>query len=177
MQIDTDETRIIMIMRHAKSEWGDESITDFDRPLSRRGKNDAPRMGSLLRACGAVPEAVVASPSLRTMQTASRLAEAAGYTGTIDTDPEMYHGDGRTFLEALRQTAPRHHRVLLIGHYPGVQEALSLLLGKPVEATFPTGAIACFAANADTWANLQAGGCSLLWFIHPRLIKAVSRLE
>ncbi|MCH5374620.1 MAG: histidine phosphatase family protein, partial [Planctomycetes bacterium] len=37
--------KTLLILRHAKSSWGDPSLADHDRPLNARGKRDAPRMG------------------------------------------------------------------------------------------------------------------------------------
>ena len=37
--------KTLLVMRHAKSSWKDSEITDHDRPLNKRGKQDAPRMG------------------------------------------------------------------------------------------------------------------------------------
>ena len=34
----------LLLIRHAKSDWGDFSLPDFDRPLNERGKRDAPEM-------------------------------------------------------------------------------------------------------------------------------------
>jgi phosphohistidine phosphatase len=39
----------LLILRHAKSSWKHPELTDHERPLNKRGKRDAPRMGELLR--------------------------------------------------------------------------------------------------------------------------------
>ena len=48
--------RRLLVLRHAKSSWDDESLPDHDRPLNRRGERDAPRMGRLLREERLLPE-------------------------------------------------------------------------------------------------------------------------
>ena len=42
----------LLILRHAKSSWGNASLPDWERPLSERGITDAPRVGELLRERG-----------------------------------------------------------------------------------------------------------------------------
>ena len=40
--------KTLLLIRHAKSSWGDASISDFDRPLNERGKHDGPLMAQEL---------------------------------------------------------------------------------------------------------------------------------
>ena len=40
--------RTLYLLRHAKSSWGDASLSDIERPLNARGERDAPRMGAAL---------------------------------------------------------------------------------------------------------------------------------
>ena len=35
----------LAVLRHAKSSWNDRELDDFDRPLNRRGREAALRMG------------------------------------------------------------------------------------------------------------------------------------
>ena len=58
-------TRRLILMRHAKSDWG-TGDDDHDRPLNARGRGDAPRVGEALRELGWVPDLVVLSDSART---------------------------------------------------------------------------------------------------------------
>jgi phosphohistidine phosphatase len=67
--------RRLLIMRHAKSDWGTPGEPDFDRPLAKRGQRDAPRMGEWLRAQGLVPDLVLASPARRAQETASKVCK------------------------------------------------------------------------------------------------------
>lgn len=173
MHTDEDDSRLIMIMRHAKSDWSNETLADFDRPLSRRGKKDAPRMGHLLLSYGVVPDTIISSPARRALQTASRVAEASEYLGRIETPPELYHGSGEAVLNSLRRADPRVRKILLVAHNPAMEEAFDLLVGIQTNVKFPTGAIACFRHNAESWAEIKRGNSTLLWFIIPRLVKAV----
>ena len=46
----------LFIIRHAKSSWKDVTLDDFDRPLNKRGKKDAPFMAKLLKDKSIYPE-------------------------------------------------------------------------------------------------------------------------
>jgi hypothetical protein len=41
--------KTLLILRHAKSSWKEQDLPDHDRPLNKRGKNNAPRMGNCLK--------------------------------------------------------------------------------------------------------------------------------
>ena len=57
--------RLLMLMRHAKSSWKDDGLDDHDRPLNKRGKRDAPKMGKLIREKRIVPELIITSSARR----------------------------------------------------------------------------------------------------------------
>jgi hypothetical protein len=65
--------RRLMIMRHAKSAWSSDVASDHERPLNKRGRRDAPRVGKRLAKLGWVPEFVVSSDSRRTRETWERM--------------------------------------------------------------------------------------------------------
>ena len=48
--------KTVILMRHAKSSWKDPEITDHERPLTKRGEKDAPKMGKLLKEHHLCPE-------------------------------------------------------------------------------------------------------------------------
>ena len=69
----------LFIMRHAKSSWDDSSLSDFERPLNRRGEKAAPSMGKFMRVNGFEPAVIKSSPAVRAKQTAKLTKKAAGF--------------------------------------------------------------------------------------------------
>ena len=75
----------LLLLRHAKSAWGDPSLADIDRPLAARGRKAAPQMGRELATRGWAPQTVLVSPARRARETwelvAAKLSEppAAAY--------------------------------------------------------------------------------------------------
>ena len=49
----------LSLLRHAKSSWDDPAQKDFDRPLSDRGEEAAPRMGAYMAAEGLKPDVIL----------------------------------------------------------------------------------------------------------------------
>jgi len=73
--------KTLLILRHAKSSWSHPGLSDHDRPLNKRGKRDAPRMGQLLREEGLLPDLIISSSAKRAKTTAERVSNESGYVG------------------------------------------------------------------------------------------------
>ena len=76
------QMKTLLVLRHAKSSWNDSALDDHQRPLNRRGRQDGPRMGALMREYGLVPDVVISSDAVRARLTAEAVAEAARYTAS-----------------------------------------------------------------------------------------------
>ena len=71
--------KTLILVRHAKSDWGNPSLSDFDRPLNERGKRDAPIMAKRLLDKKIKIDQIIASPAKRAAKTAKYFAEAFDY--------------------------------------------------------------------------------------------------
>ncbi len=149
----------LTLVRHAKSSWKDPSLEDFDRPLSGRGKQDAPEMGRRLADRGVRPDALVTSPAKRARKTARKIASEIGFPeDEIREEPRIYEADGGTLLRVVRDLDPLWKDVLLVGHNPGLSELLDLLVGAdPQRGDLPTAAAAEILLPGPSWAEVEVG--------------------
>ncbi len=146
--------RTLLVLRHAKSSWKGAGLADHDRPLNKRGRHDAPRMGSLVKRLGLVPDRIVSSTAVRAWATAQEVANHAGYTGEILSDRLLYLAGPSTLVEVVRAAgADAGERVMLVGHNPGSQELVWRLTGK--DEDFPTAALAQIELPIDDWTDLR----------------------
>jgi phosphohistidine phosphatase len=145
--------KTLLLMRHAKSSWDDPDLADHDRPLNKRGKRDAPRMGRWLARQDLVPDVMVSSTAVRARSTAEKLAGTCGYGGEVVCLPQLYHATPSVWRSVVRELAEPHARVLCIGHNPGLEELLLDLLGEVV--AMPTAAVAYVTFEIDRWAELN----------------------
>lgn len=149
-------------MRHAKSDWGDPAERDFDRPLNKRGRHDAPRMGEWLRREGLIPDWVLSSPARRAEDTGTKVCRALGLEAeSIRIEPRIYDASLTVLLAVLAACPAERRLVLLIGHNPGLEELLDhLVRGSGTlpegDKTLPTAAVACVRLPSD-WRRLAAG--------------------
>ncbi len=147
------------LLRHAKSTYPD-GIDDADRPLSRRGREAARRVGkSLPSALGGV-DLVLCSTAARTRETAALVLAGIAPPPRILYDEALYLAGAGTLLRRLRQLDESAGSVMVIGHNPGLHE-LALILAAAdspryralAAGKFPTTARASFAI-AQPWASL-----------------------
>ena len=146
--------RRLMVLRHAKAALESDSGKDFDRPLARRGWDDAADVGRAMRERGFASDAIVASPAKRVVETLAALAE--GY-GAIDPayDQRIYNASPGTLLEVVRAIDDDAQTLLLAGHNPGLQLLLLALTRDRIGEHFPTAALAVVDLAAASWADVE----------------------
>src|SRR5436190_18997490 len=83
--------KIIILIRHAKSSWKFPELKDMDRPLNKRGLNDAPLMGKILKVLNLMPDLIISSPAVRASSTAKMIAQEVGFSeNQIVTEEDLY---------------------------------------------------------------------------------------
>ena len=118
----------LILMRHAKSDWEEPAGSDFDRPLAKRGRKDAPHMGAWLKKKGLIPERLLASPARRAKETASLVAEELEFDeGRIEWQERIYDASVDDLLKVIEGAAMETSCLMLIGHNPGLDELLEFL--------------------------------------------------
>lgn len=145
--------KTLLVLRHAKSSWKNVNLADFDRPLNKRGKNDAPRMGALLKQEEIVPELIISSSAERALATAEAVALACGYDSEIQITRQLYHAWPEAYLEMLNNVPDENQRVMVVGHNPGVESLVEELTGDWIR--MPTAALAQISLNINQWSELS----------------------
>jgi phosphohistidine phosphatase len=165
-------TKTLLLMRHAKSDWADDSLADIERPLNKRGKKNAPQMGKLLKKMDSVPSIIISSIAKRANQTAQYVAKGCGYVKDIEYFSELYTADQEAVLEKLEAVNGLYDTVLLVGHNPFMEDfASSLLSNGKSNICMPTAAILAISIENNSWQNLKNDYKELLWFITPKMLK------
>jgi phosphohistidine phosphatase len=108
----------IMIMRHAKSDWADNSLRDFDRPLNKRGKLAAPIMGKEIKKRNLNPDLIISSPALRARMTAEAVAKNTNYNKNIVLDESFYFGYTNEIIQKVKKIDESYEKVIIFGHNP-----------------------------------------------------------
>jgi phosphohistidine phosphatase len=140
-------------LRHAKSSWDEPGLADIQRPLNKRGKHDAPRIGTLIKEIGIVPDAILSSPAVRAMKTAEAVADTSGFEGEIEIKENLYPGSPDDYIEVLNELPDNYIRVMIVGHNPGLEELLNDLTGET--EPLPTAALAHVELPIQRWIDLD----------------------
>lgn len=167
------KTKDLLLLRHAKSSWDDPLLDDFDRPLAKRGRNAARRMGDWLAAQAVRPDLILCSPAKRTRETLDLIAPALGPDMTAEFDRDLYLATADDLLRRLQQVDSNVGTVLVIGHNPGLQD-LALALAAPrsrerarFAEKFPTAALARFRPKIARWSALEPRRGALIAYVRP----------
>lgn len=165
--------KTLLLLRHAKSSWEHRDMPDHDRPLKKRGRHDAPRMGQWMREQNLVPQLIISSTAKRARCTARLVAESCGYTGEIVLSRELYLAGPMGYIRALHGVSNTVDRAMVVGHNPGLEVLLEVLTGA--SEWLPTGALARVDLPVDVWSQVREYiGGTLVGLWTPRQLKALS---
>jgi len=164
--------KLLGLLRHAKSDWDDLGLRDFDRGLNDRGRKGAALMGEHIREHGVKWEQIVASPAERVKRT----LEAAKIAGTVVWQDKAYLASSTTLIDLLRGVEGDPFAVLLSGHNPGLQELIFDLVPPEAEnalfdeaaAKLPTATYAVIELEIDDWSELAPNCGTLVHLARPR---------
>ena len=145
--------KTLLVLRHAKSSWKNTRLADFDRPLNKRGKGDAPLMGELIKKEDIVPDLIISSAARRALATAEAVALACDYESEIQTTRQIYHGWTDDTIELINGVPDNYERVMVVGHNPGMESLVEELTGDWIR--MPTAALAQISLSIDHWAELR----------------------
>ena len=161
--------KTIVLVRHAKSSWKDLRLDDFDRPLNKRGKKNAPFMGNKLKERQIMPDLVLSSPAKRARKTATAIAKAIGYPKKkIVFDDNMYHASARHLFEMVRDLDDKYETIMLFGHNPDFNDLADMLLKKnPVHNIVTTG-VYCIKLNVDQWQKVLEEKGEPVFYDYPK---------
>jgi phosphohistidine phosphatase len=145
--------KTLLILRHAKSSWKFPDLADHDRPLNKRGKRDAPKIGNLLKEKDLVPDIIISSTAVRAEKTAKMVAKASKYKGKVTLTDSLYAAGPDAYIDVLRNLQNKYNTVLVIGHNPGLEELVKILSGEE-HHVMPTCALAHIRLDIQSWSDI-----------------------
>jgi phosphohistidine phosphatase len=153
----TDRGRTLVLLRHAKSGWPD-GVADAERPLAERGRRDAGAAGAWFAAHLPPLDLVLCSPAVRARETWRLVADGLPGAPPVEYRDELYGASAGT-LTWLAQEVPAELRtVALVGHNPGMTEAVTILTGRPTELKTCSVAVLTWPG---AWTDLTVEGATL----------------
>lgn len=160
--------KYLYLIRHAKSSWADAALSDFERPLNKRGKRDAPFMGKRIASYDKQPDLIVSSPAKRALKTARLIGAECGFRkNQIIIKKSLYSFSFEPIVEVVRRTEDSINTLALVGHNHGLTECAELLSSTILE-NVPTCGIVLIRFPLKSWNLVEAGKGTMLMFDYPK---------
>jgi phosphohistidine phosphatase len=163
--------KTLIVIRHAKSSWGDPDLPDYNRPLNERGERDAPRMAKRLKEKDYTINTVVSSPAKRAIATCNVFVKVLGFPeDQVQTSRDLYHAGDEMILNVVRKLKDhpvKNEVALLFGHNPGLTDFVNNLAEEEIDKV-PTAGIVCCRLNVEKWADVKWGCGKMEFFDYPK---------
>lgn len=155
--------KTLFILRHAKSSWDFPDLSDFERPLNKRGKKAAPFMGKLMQEKNLVPDLIISSPAERAKQTAKLVRESAEFDVETRFDERIYEASSHSLMYLVSEIDDEADSVMIVGHNPGFENLAGVLSGERYR--MPTAALAVIDLEIKNWSDIAANCGNLREFL------------
>lgn len=161
--------KTLLLIRHAKSSWDLPGRSDHDRPLNERGNRDGPAMSAALAQRGVRPQRILCSTAVRARETAAHLVDGLGIPpGEVEYSGDLYLASSRKILRCAAAIDESVDSAMLVGHNPGMQDAVERLCGEGSVDRFPTLSVARIELAIDFWGAVEPGSGTLVEHLTPR---------
>lgn len=162
--------KILTLVRHAKSSWGDAALSDRQRPLNSRGERDAPVMGKRIAAHGIRPSLIVASPAVRAWTTARIIAAEISYPlEFLQREDSVYLASLDDLLDVVVAQDDAFNSLMVVGHNPGLTEFANFLV-PGITNNLPTAGVVSVQFDREDWDLHQQPTAELLAYDYPKLV-------
>ncbi len=161
----------LYIMRHAKSDWSGPQISDFDRPINKRGTRNAIRIGGWMNENNHTPQKIISSPALRAKETIELVAEQISKFNLEDLtyEDELYLAGFTQLIEFINTFKDKVQSLMLVGHNPGIENLVNYLCDRSgdKETIVTTANLFIFKFSSDSF-NTAVDIIELVEAIKPR---------
>ena len=160
--------KILYLNRHAKSSWENNNLSDFDRPLNKRGKSDAPFMGKILSKTVKKPDLIYSSPANRAITTARIISDCFKYNvKNIVEDEKIYESAVSSILKIINNTDDEYETIMIFGHNPTFTMLSNYLSDKSI-INIPTSGFVQIDFDLKSWSEIEGGTGKLILFEYPK---------
>ena len=145
----------LFIVRHGKSSWDIESISDIDRPLKERGINDAYTIADRLVKQNKIPDKIISSPANRALHSATIFARVFDYPYyEIQINEKIYHAETNQMLDIIKDIPREIDSLMLFGHNPTFTDLANYFVGNEIE-NIPTTGIVDILFEINSWSDVE----------------------
>ncbi len=160
--------KTLYLVRHAKSSWKYPKLDDFERPLNKRGRKNAPFMGEIIHKLKVAPDLIISSPANRAATTARIMATKIGYPlDNIQYSETIYEFSEGALIHVVKGIDDEVIKAMVVGHNPGLNGLANFLGDRPV-SNIPTAGIYCLDLDIASWSSIRENCGELKFFEYPK---------
>ena len=159
----------LIIVRHCKSSWADLSLSDFDRPLNKRGNIDGELMSNYLREKEKKIDKLILSTSKRTRLTSKYFTEKIHFDSISYID-ELYHASYSDIINIISKVENNFNSVMVIGHNPGLTELINQYTIMNIY-NLPTTGVVKVEFKGDKWDRITENKGIIVYKKFPKELK------
>jgi phosphohistidine phosphatase len=157
----------LLLIRHAKSDWDNPLLSDFDRPLNGRGKKDAPEMAKKLSDKKIKIDAFVSSPAKRAKKTCKYFTKEFESEKDIILESKLYEAGTQNFFDVVENLKDKWDSVAIFSHNPGITDFANSLTSTRID-NIPTCGVFAVKINARHWRDFKEAEKEFLFFDYPK---------
>jgi phosphohistidine phosphatase len=117
--------KTLYLLRHAKSSWKKEEVSDRDRPLKKKGRLQADAMSDHLASLLPPPQHILCSPAQRTRETLAYFLELWPMPEDVVQFPESLYLAERDVLKSeIAGLSDQADIAMVVGHNPGLTDLI-----------------------------------------------------
>ncbi|MFN3021315.1 SixA phosphatase family protein [Chryseobacterium sp. TY3] len=157
--------KTILLIRHAKSDWP-EGVEDFDRPLTKTGQENAPRMATFLKNKSVNIDTFISSPAKRALDTCALFSEV--FDKKFSTDHQLYNAREQHFENVIYGLPKDSNCVAIFSHNNGISNFANYLTDEIIN--LPTCGVAAYQVDCEDWSDFEMANKKFLYFYSPKNI-------
>jgi phosphohistidine phosphatase len=161
----------LYLIRHAKSDWNDESENDFERGLNVRGEKAIDTMAEVLNKKAIKPDLILSSSATRAKLTTQGLSKKIDYKGKIKYLDILYLAEPLAVIEIIKKIKDKYDTVFIVGHNPETTELTDLMIDDYID-NVPTLGIVAFNVPVKHWKKFKPEKAKLDFYIYPKMFNS-----
>ena len=156
----------ILFVRHAHSDWGNNSLGDHDRPLSRIGEGQALLMAERMNRKNVLPNIFITSSALRALDTCKIIKNELGENSNMLVDPKIYNDGADGILKLIESLDDDINFISIFGHNPSMHQIANQISNKPIYKFSPCSMILS-SSNISKWSDFHFTETNFLMYDFP----------
>lgn len=159
----------MLVARHAKSSWDYPELSDFERPLSARGRRDAPLMAAILRDEPERPDVIVTSSAVRAVTTARVMAQLLDLPmHDMIISNALYDATADELITLVREIDDAFRCAMVVGHNPALTQFVNIVGDTELENVPTCGVVTLAFPSLRSWRDIGVRTGNVRSFDYPR---------